>query len=177
MSAANNKDLRMSYDIDRGELSMMSFEPYKSTLFPLWRLHNAEVATKSAMDLWERFLDYDDRNDFVGMDMARKLIQLGMIRTRMGSMPKGMRKHNDAGNILSTNEGHRRNQEMENASRMFQKHFDRARIHKGYNAKKRAFQREKTRKRKNEALEERAKVPRRRENNSRKRMSGLYHKR
>lgn len=68
--------LRMSYRIGRGEQGVLTFEPYKSTLLPLWRFRTVEVARKSSQDLWERFEAYDEEGDFVGMDMCRKFIQM-----------------------------------------------------------------------------------------------------
>ena len=143
MSAANNKDLRMSYSIGRGEEGVMTFEPYKSTLLPLWRFRNVEVATKSAEDLWKRFLDYDDRDDFVGMDMARKYIQMGMTRAERYANHKGGRKYDHEGNVLPNSEGHEKKEEMENARRIFQKRLDWVRRHRGYSAKRVAFVEEK----------------------------------
>jgi hypothetical protein len=75
-SAATDKTLRMSYRIGRGEQGVLTFEPYKSTLLPLWRFRTVAIAKKSSEDLWERFEDYDRREDFVGMDMTRKFIQM-----------------------------------------------------------------------------------------------------
>jgi hypothetical protein len=66
----------MSYSIGRGEQGVLTFEPYKSSLLPLWRFRTTELARKSAQDLWERFERYDRDDDFVGMDMTRKFIQM-----------------------------------------------------------------------------------------------------
>jgi Domain of unknown function (DUF4385) len=68
--------LRMSYRVGRGEQSVLTFEPYKSALLPLWRFRTVELARKSAQELWERFEEYDRRDDFVGMDMCRKFVQM-----------------------------------------------------------------------------------------------------
>jgi len=80
MPAATNISLRMSYRIGRGEQGVLTFEPYKSALLPLWRFRTAEIARKSSQDLWEKFEDYDQREDFVGMDMTRKFIQMVPIQ-------------------------------------------------------------------------------------------------
>jgi hypothetical protein len=76
LSAATNKPLRMSYRIGRGEQGVLTFEPYKSTLLPLWRFRTVEIARSSSEDLWQKFEDYDQQGDFVGMDMTRKFIQM-----------------------------------------------------------------------------------------------------
>lgn len=160
MSAANNKTLRMSYNIGHGEVGVMTFEPYKSKLLPLWRFRNADVATKSCKDLWEKFLDYDDRGDFVGMDMTRKFIQMGFTRAMRYVNHKGGRKYDDEGNILPISEGHEGKEEMRAASRIFQRHVELARRHQGYNAKKKIFMKEK-RAWNNEQRKEKAKSVRR----------------
>lgn len=69
-------DHLMSYRIGRGEQGVLTFEPYKSSLLPLWRFRTPEVARKSSKDLWARFEQYDREDDFVGMDMCRKSIQM-----------------------------------------------------------------------------------------------------
>ena len=74
--AANNKDLRMSYKIGRGETGVLTFEPYKSFLLPKWRFRTPSIAAESAAALYKEFLEYDSKNDFVGMDMTRKFIQM-----------------------------------------------------------------------------------------------------
>lgn len=66
----------MSYRIARGEQGVLTFEPYKSALLPLWRFRTPDVARKSSTDLWKRFEEYNDEDDFVGMDMCRKFIQM-----------------------------------------------------------------------------------------------------
>jgi hypothetical protein len=143
MSAANNKDLRMSYKIGYTKVGVINFEPYKSNLLPLWRFHNAEAATKSCQNLWEIFLDYDERGDFVGMDMTRNIMQMGIIRARRYVNYKGGREYDDEGNILPKSECHEGKKEMEMAVRLFQRHLALAETHPGYNAKKKVFVREK----------------------------------
>ncbi len=76
MSAVTDSALRMSYRIGRGEQGVLTFEPYKSQLLPLWRFRTVELARKSSQDLWRAFQEYDDQGDFVGMDMTRKFIQM-----------------------------------------------------------------------------------------------------
>ena len=82
MSAATDKSLRMSYRIGRGEQGVLTFEPYKSQLLPLWRFRTPSIAEESSRALWKAFQEYDANGDFVGMDMTRKFIQMvGMARS------------------------------------------------------------------------------------------------
>lgn len=66
----------MSYRIARGEQGVLTFEPYKSMLLPYWRFRTPDIARKSSRELWEKFKEFDVEEDFVGMDMARKFIQM-----------------------------------------------------------------------------------------------------
>lgn len=67
---------KYTYRIGRGEQGVLTFEPYKSQLLPLWRFRTVDIAKKSSRDLWERFETYGEEGDFVGMDMCRKFIQM-----------------------------------------------------------------------------------------------------
>lgn len=89
MSAATDQCLRMSYKIGRGEQGVLSFEPYKSQLLPLWRFRTIPIARQSSRELWEAFLEYDQKGDFVGMDMTRKFIQ--MVRALLCDAMRSLR--------------------------------------------------------------------------------------
>lgn len=69
------------YRVGRGEQGVLSVEPYKSEILPHWRFRTPEAARESAAKIYELFLAYRDANDFVGMDMARKFIQMGWTRS------------------------------------------------------------------------------------------------
>ncbi len=70
------------YRIGRGEQGVLIVEPYKSELLPLWRFATPEAARESSEALFARFLAYRDAGEFVGMDMARKFLQMGWTRAR-----------------------------------------------------------------------------------------------
>ena len=71
-----------AYRIGRGEQGVFHAEPYKSELLPLWSFKDAAVAKESADAIYERFLRYKKEGDFVGMDVARKYLQMGYTRSR-----------------------------------------------------------------------------------------------
>ena len=71
-----------AYRIGRGEQGVFHAEPYKSELLPLWGFKDAAVAKESADGIYERFLRYKKEGDFVGMDVARKYLQMGYTRSR-----------------------------------------------------------------------------------------------
>lgn len=71
-----------AYRIGRGEQGVFHAEPYKSELLPLWSYRDAAAARESSEAIFDRFLDYRDEGDFVGMDVARKFLQMGYTRAR-----------------------------------------------------------------------------------------------
>jgi hypothetical protein len=91
----NGLDLREhpeAYEIGRGEQGVFHAEPYKGELLPLWSFKDAEAAQRSADDIYGRFLDYGAEGDFVGMDVARKYLQMGYTRSRRYAKYKGGNK-------------------------------------------------------------------------------------
>ena len=64
----------------------------KSELLPLWTIREPQAAKKSADEIYERFLDYRAEGDFVGMDVARKYLQMGYTRSRRYAKYKGGNK-------------------------------------------------------------------------------------
>ncbi|KAI6815998.1 hypothetical protein KC340_g15344 [Hortaea werneckii] len=89
----DSKTLRMSYKIARGEQGVLTFEPYKSILLPYWRFKTASIAEESSQTLWKAFQHYVKAGDFVGADMARKFIQMGMTRAKRYANHKGGKKY------------------------------------------------------------------------------------
>lgn len=75
--ALRDKELCYSYEIARGEMGVLSFEPYKSLILPFWAFRTVPIAQSSAEALWAIFQSYLERGDFVGSDMTRKYIQMG----------------------------------------------------------------------------------------------------
>ena len=137
--AASDKTLRMSYRVGRGEQGVLTFEPYKSALLPHWKFRTAPIAKASSQTLWKKFLQYDEEDDFVGMDMARKFIQMGMTRAKRYANHKGGRKYDAKGKELEKSTGHKDMKEKEDASQVFRQVWERCKKHEGYLTKKEAF--------------------------------------
>ena len=70
------------YRIGRGEQGVLSVEPYKSEILPHWRFKTVDEAQASAAKIYALYLAYKQADDFVGMDMARKFLQMGYTRAR-----------------------------------------------------------------------------------------------
>ena len=88
------------YVIGRGEYGLFHAEPYRSELLPHWAFRTPEVAAESIEKLRERFEAYAAAGDFVGMDVARKYIQMGWTRARRYAKRKGGRKYAEDGSEL-----------------------------------------------------------------------------
>jgi hypothetical protein len=81
------------YRIGKGEQGVLLVEPYKSEILPHWRFKTPEIARKSAGKIYKMFLVYKAEEDFVGMDMARKFLQMGYTRSRRYANHKSGRKY------------------------------------------------------------------------------------
>ncbi|MEH7883938.1 DUF4385 domain-containing protein [Bacillus sp. JJ1609] len=87
------------YRVGRGEQGVLLVEPYKSEILPHWRFKSPDIATVSSEKIYQMFLDYKDKEDFVGMDMARKFLQMGYTRARRYTNYKGGRKYAEDGKV------------------------------------------------------------------------------
>jgi hypothetical protein len=81
------------YRIGKGEEGVFGVEPYKSELLPLWRFQNPQVARTSSQAILAMYGRYKLARDFVGMDMARKYLQMGWTRARRYANHKSGRKY------------------------------------------------------------------------------------
>ena len=81
------------YRIGRGEQGVLSVEPYKSEILPHWRFRTLEIARESAGKILALYEGYKRAGDFVGMDMARKFLQMGYTRARRYANHRGGRKY------------------------------------------------------------------------------------
>ncbi|UYZ22665.1 DUF4385 domain-containing protein [Mesobacillus jeotgali] len=87
------------YRVGRGEQGVLLVEPYKSEILPHWRFKTPDIARESSEKIYEMFLDYKEKKDFVGMDMARKFLQMGYTRARRYTNYKGGRKYDEDGKV------------------------------------------------------------------------------
>ncbi|OQO09438.1 hypothetical protein B0A48_04837 [Cryoendolithus antarcticus] len=150
--AVTSTPLRMSYRIARGEVGVLSFEPYKSLLLPLWRFRTVPIATASSLDLKAAFDSYISRGDFVGADMARKFIQMGYTRARRYANHKGGKKYDRSERVveregggrkeLPRSEGHEGMEEKAKAAEVFRLVWRECAADQRYVEMRKAFQKE-----------------------------------
>lgn len=92
-SDVNYRENWQHYRVGKGEQGVLLCEPYKSEILPLWRFKTPEIAAESSQAIYEMFLAYLKRDDFVGADMARKFLQMGYTRSRRYANYKGGKKY------------------------------------------------------------------------------------
>lgn len=124
------------YRVGRGEQGVLLVEPYKSEILPNWRFKTPDIAKQSAEAIMAQFEAYRAADDFVGMDMARKFIQMGYTRARRYANYKGGRKYKEDGAI------HDRDIDEEKAesARIFKTYWDQLRADEDYLSRKKAHQ-------------------------------------
>jgi hypothetical protein len=81
------------YRVGRGEQGVLLVQPYKDEILPYWKFKTPEIARRSAEKIYALFLEYKVQGDFVGMDMARKFLQMGYTRSRRYANHKSGRKY------------------------------------------------------------------------------------
>ena len=88
------------YRVGKGEQGVLLVEPYKSEILPHWRFKTEEIARESSERIYAMFLSYKERDDFVGMDMARKFLQMGYTRARRYANHRSGKKYDKEGRVL-----------------------------------------------------------------------------
>jgi hypothetical protein len=134
-----NTDFRQHpelYQVGRGEQGVLLVEPYKSEILPWWRYKDPESAQKSAEKIYALFEQYREKDDFVGMDMARKFIQMGYTRARRYANYKGGKKYDEKRELMP-----RGNDPVKAAAAaVFKTWWDRIRADEDYLRRKKAHQ-------------------------------------
>ncbi|WP_436923174.1 DUF4385 family protein [Halosimplex amylolyticum] len=78
------------------ERGAFKIEPYKSELLPEWGIATLDEAEDGAEPIYERYREYRAADDFVGMDLARKDLQMGWTRAmRYAKYPGGNKYRTD----------------------------------------------------------------------------------
>ena len=94
-----DKEVRKFYRIGRGEQGVLLVKPYTNDICKYWRFKTVPTARKSAKQIYEMYADYRAVNDFVGMDMCRKFLEMGFTRARRYANHKDGNKYDKNGNV------------------------------------------------------------------------------
>ena len=92
-------ETRKLYRIGRGEQGVLLVRPYTNDICAHWRFVNVRAAEKSSHRIYEMFCDYKRKGDFIGMDMARKFLEMGFTRARRYANHSSGRKYDSSGRV------------------------------------------------------------------------------
>ena len=90
---------RKLYRIGRGEQGVLLVRPYTDDICAHWRFKTPEIAVKSSNKIFAMYLDYRDEEDFIGMDMCRKFLEMGFTRSRRYANHNTGKKYDNEGNV------------------------------------------------------------------------------
>ena len=90
---------RKLYRIGRGEQGVLLIRPYTDDICCHWRFKDVVTARKSADKIYDMYCDYKRQKDFIGMDMARKFLEMGFTRARRYANHKNGKKYDKTGDI------------------------------------------------------------------------------
>ena len=96
-------EIRGLYRIGRGEQGVLLVRPYTNDICAHWRFVNEETAVKSSDTIYKMFCTYRRKKDFIGMDMARKFLEMGFTRARRYANHSSGRKYDLSGKVLPQN--------------------------------------------------------------------------
>jgi hypothetical protein len=126
------------YRVGKGEQGVLSVEPYKSEILPHWRFRTEEVARESSAKIYEIFLGYKEADDFVGMDMARKFLQMGYTRARRYANHSSGKKYDEEGKVRAQ-EPDALDNEKARAARVFYEKYVEAREDEYYKRRRKEW--------------------------------------
>ena len=86
-------ETRKLYRIGRGEQGVLLVRPYTNNICAHWRFVDEAAARNSSAQIYSMFLGFKAKGDFIGMDMARKFLEMGFTRARRYANHSSGRKY------------------------------------------------------------------------------------
>ena len=87
------------YCIGRGEQGVLLVRPYTDDICKHWRFKTPTEAFISSTKILFEYHVYKDKEDFIGMDMCRKFLEMGFTRARRYANHKDGKKYDKDGNV------------------------------------------------------------------------------
>ena len=87
------------YRIGRGEQGVLLVRPYTNDICKHWRFKTPLDALVSSTIILHMYHTYKDVEDFVGMDMCRKFLEMGFTRARRYANHKDGKKYDENRNV------------------------------------------------------------------------------
>tara|TARA_B100000927_G_scaffold18375_1_gene14153 strand:- start:253 stop:720 length:468 start_codon:yes stop_codon:yes gene_type:complete len=94
-----DKEIRKLYRIGRGEQGVLLVRPYTDDICKYWKFRTPTIAYQSANQIYFSYAQYKAKNDFIGMDMCRKFLEMGFTRARRYANHKDGKKYDKDGNV------------------------------------------------------------------------------
>ena len=101
-----DEETRKLYRIGRGEQGVLLVRPYTDDICAHWRFKTPKIAIESAHTIFDMYLDYLEQQDFIGMDMCRKFLEMGFTRSRRYANHRDGKKYDKEGNIIPQEPDH-----------------------------------------------------------------------
>jgi hypothetical protein len=127
-----------AYAIGRGEQGAFKVQPYKDELLPLWTIRSLEAAEEAAEAIHERFREYREADEFPGMDMARKYLQMGWTRSLRYAKYPGGRKYDDDGTEREPQQWY--DEEKHEISQLYREHLEAVKADERYRRRREAWE-------------------------------------
>ena len=105
------------YRIGRGEQGVLLVRPYTNDICKFWRFKTPTEAALSSMKILYLYHQYKDQEDFVGMDMCRKFLEMGFTRARRYANHKDGKKYDKDGKVLPQEKDWATSEKAKSASR------------------------------------------------------------
>ena len=111
-----DSETRKLYRIGRGEQGVLLVRPYTNDICAHWRFVDEETAVKSSDAIYKMFCTYRRNKDFIGMDMARKFLEMGFTRARRYANHSSGRKYDSNGKVRPQESDWRTNEKAKAAA-------------------------------------------------------------
>ena len=132
-------ETRKLYRIGRGEQGVLLVRPYTNDICAHWRFVDEAAARNSSAEIYSMFLGFKAKGDFIGMDMARKFLEMGFTRARRYANHASGRKYDEVSGEVRPQEEDWRTNEKSKAAAIFKKVRDLAAYDQTYKQMRREW--------------------------------------
>ena len=132
-------ETRKLYRIGRGEQGVLLVRPYTNDICAHWRFVDETTARDSSATIYKMFLGFKTKRDFIGMDMARKFLEMGFTRARRYANHASGRKYDEVSGEVRPQEKDWRTNEKSKAAAVFKEVRDLAAYDKTYQEMRREW--------------------------------------
>ena len=134
-----DEETRKLYRIGRGEQGVLLVRPYTNDICAHWRFVDETTARDSSAKIYQMFLGFKTKGDFIGMDMARKFLEMGFTRARRYANHASGRKYDEVSGDTRPQEKDWRTNEKSKAAAVFKKVRDLAAYDQTYQQMRREW--------------------------------------